>query len=162
MVFTSKDAIIEDLPVVKSPEPSPEPDELQPQQEEGTDTNLTKDIFPQINPDEVYEEVSLKRSDSALNIFDQTTILKLFSAKNWTETFFNRIFRKKFLVISPGCDAMVTLKNGFGFELSQNYPRDFFLPAIVSSEQNKRLANGLLFPLFLSPRPYACMDVLRT
>lgn len=44
---------------------------------------------------------SLKRSHTTLNIFDQTAtnVLKLFSAKNWTETFFNRIFRKKFLTL---------------------------------------------------------------
>ncbi len=38
-----------------------------------------------------------KRSHTSLNIFDQTAanVLKMFNAKNWTDTFFNRIFRKK-------------------------------------------------------------------
>lgn len=118
-------------------------------------------ILPESPPDAIDDPVvDLKRSDSALNIFDQTTILKLFSTRNWTETFFNRIFRKKFLVLSPGDDALVAFKNGFSLEeqmmhFSQNYPRDF-LPAITS-ERDKKLTNGLwsfsvfsinLFPLF--------------
>lgn len=39
----------------------------------------------------------IKRSNTSLNIFDQTAshVLKMFSAKNWTDTFFNRIFQKR-------------------------------------------------------------------
>lgn len=126
--------------------------------DEGTDPKVVKDIFPQILQEPEIDDPNenpvkyLKRSDSALNIFDQTTILKLFSAKNWTETFFNRIFRKKFLVISPGAEALSAFKNGLDLEqqmmhLSQNYPRDF-LPAIASSERDKKLTNdGLLLSL---------------
>ena len=130
----------------------------EPQLDEGTERNI-KEIFPQILP-QIEQDIAedptenpvkyLKRSDSALNIFDQTTILKLFSAKNWTETFFNRIFRKKFLVISPGAEALSGLNNGFDLEqqlmhFSQNYPRDF-LPAIASSERDKKLTNDGLLP----------------
>lgn len=32
-----------------------------------------------------------------LNIFDQSSMLKLITARNWTETFFNRVFRKNML-----------------------------------------------------------------
>lgn len=125
-----------------------EPQRTQP--DEGTKAHIHTDIFPQILPKKDVEEhpvVSLKRSDSALNIFDQTTILKLFSAKNWTETFFNRIFRKKFLVISPGEEQLMMLKNGFAFEqqlmhISQFRTRDF-LPAIAA-ERDEKLTNGLL------------------
>lgn len=41
------------------------------------------------------------RSHTSLNIFDQTTssVLNLFSSRNWTETFLNRIFRKKILTM---------------------------------------------------------------
>lgn len=131
----------------------------EPQQpDEGTDDKVSPDIFPQILPVPASKESEdlvenpikyLKRSDSALNIFDQTTILKLFSAKNWTETFFNRIFRKKFLVISPGVDVLA-LNKGFDLEqqmmhFSQNYPRDF-LPAIACSELDKKLTNDGLLP----------------
>lgn len=143
----------------------------EPQPDEGTEHNLTKDIFPQIAPEREKDEAEdssentikyLKRSDSALNIFDQTTILKLFSAKNWTETFFNRIFRKKFLVISPGAEALGAFKNGFDLEqqmmhFSQNYPRDF-LPAIASSERDKKLTNDGLLPF--PSKSFACSLVL--
>lgn len=124
------------------------------QNEEGTTKErVVKDILPLIMNDvsEQKSSVKMKRSDSALNIFDQTTILKLFSAKNWTETFFNRIFRKKFLVISPGDESLLTtLKHDGHFaleqqlmHLSQKYPRDFLLPAIASSERDKKLNHGL-------------------
>lgn len=124
------------------------------QNEEGTTKErVTKDIFPQITNEasEQKSSIIMKRSDSALNIFDQTTILKLFSAtENWTETFFNRIFRKKFLVISPGDESLLaTLKHDGPFALeqqlmhfSQKYPRDFLLPAIAS-ERDKKLTHGL-------------------
>lgn len=131
-------------------EPVEEPKVLKDHQnEEGTTKErVTKDIFPQIKNE---SSIVMKRSDSALNIFDQTTILKLFSAKNWTETFFNRIFRKKFLVISPGDESLLsTLKHDGPFaleqqlmHLSQKYPRDFLLPAIASSESDKKLTHGL-------------------
>lgn len=137
------------------------------QPEEGTKAKI--DTFPQIKPiKDVHEDhavVNLKRSDSALNIFDQTTILKLFSATNWTETFFNRIFRKKFLVISPGDERLIKLKNGFAFDqqlmhISHKYPefrtRDF-LPAIAS-ERDMKLTNGLLS--FSLPSSIACWTVL--
>lgn len=128
----------------------------QPPPEEGTKANEIREIFPQIVPKkEVRDDavINLKRSDSALNIFDQTTILKLFSAKNWTETFFNRIFRKKFLVISPGDETVFALKNGFAFDqqtlhISQFYPREL-LPAIAA-ERDKKLTNGLFLSLLLS------------
>lgn len=134
--------------------PEPEVKEEPPAEDEGIQKCKPKtETFPQILPEsspDANEDpvVDLKRSDSALNIFDQTTILKLFSTRNWTETFFNRIFRKKFLVLSPGDDALVAYKNGFLLEeqmmhFSQNYPRDF-LPAITStSERDKKLTNGL-------------------
>lgn len=121
------------------------------QTEEGTKLPQTSDIPPKINPEiETFNDsfIDLKRSESALNIFDQTTILKLFSAKNWTETFFNRIFRKKFLVIS-GDEKMLSLKNGFDVEQllhASNYPRNF-LPTIASADSDKRLAYGLLLCL---------------
>lgn len=120
------------------------------QNEEGT-TKVKKDIFPQIVNDvcEQKPSIIMKRSDSALNIFDQTTILKLFSAKNWTETFFNRIFRKKFLVISPDESLLASLKHDGAFaleqqlmHLSQKYPRDSLLPAI-SSERDEKVTHGL-------------------
>lgn len=134
------------------------------QQDEGIKTKKTLDKFPQIDPEkQVHDEpvVTLKRSDSALNIFDQTTILKLFSAKNWTETFFNRIFRKKFLVISPGAEALAAFRTGLGLEqqmmhISQNYPRDF-LPAIAS-ERDMNLTNGLSFVLPLTSKSIACVE----
>lgn len=135
------------------------------QPDEGTKASVAKDTLPQILPaKEVQEDravVSLKRSDSALNIFDQTTILKLFSATNWTETFFNRIFRKKFLVISHGDEKVIKLKNGFAFEqpmmhVSHKFPehrtRDL-LPAIAS-ERDMKLTNGLLS--FSLPSSIAC------
>lgn len=146
--------------VLKEPTPPPE---------EGTKFDKPKDIFPQIVPTESHPELevceepmppNLKRSDSALNIFDQTTILKLFSAKNWTETFFNRIFRKKFTVISPGEDVLLAFKNGFDVEqrmmhISQSFPHAF-LPAIASSERDKILTNGLC-RLFPRQWPSCCM-----
>jgi hypothetical protein len=116
------------------------------QNEEGTKERVTKDIFPQINNElsEQKTSIIMKRSDSALNIFDQSSILKLFSAKNWTETFFNRIFRKKFLVISGDDSLLATLKHDGPFaieqqlmHLSQKYPRDFLLPAIASERVKK-------------------------
>lgn len=123
------------------------------QNEEGTTKEkVTKDIFPQIVNEfsEHKPSIIMKRSDSALNIFDQTTILKLFSAKNWTETFFNRIFRKKFLVISPDESLLASLKHDGHFaleqqlmHLSQKYPRDSLLPAIASSERDKKVTHGL-------------------
>lgn len=136
------------------------------QQDEGIKTKVTLEKFPQINPEkQVHDDpvVTLKRSDSALNIFDQTTILKLFSAKNWTETFFNRIFRKKFLVISPGAEALASFRSGLGLEqqmmhISQNYPRDF-LPAIAS-ERDKNLTNGLFIVLLLIAKSFACVERL--
>lgn len=152
---------LEPLPVIPEPPIAEEEEEEvlkepTPPPEEGTDADKPKDIFPQIVPTESLPELeeceepmmpNLKRSDSALNIFDQTTILKLFSAKNWTETFFNRIFRKKFTVISPGEDALLAFKNGFDVEqrmmhISQSFPHAF-LPAIASSERDKILTNGL-------------------
>lgn len=82
-----------------------------------------------------------------LNVFDQTTILKLFSAKNWTETFFNRVFRKKFLVVSAGGNerlAAAFLKDSrlLSVELEEQLlhmtqmcpTQDFQLPAIVSRD----------------------------
>lgn len=49
-----------------------------------------------------------KRSSTSLNlnIFDQTAanVLKMFNAKNWTDTFFNRIFRKKHSLQEPNLD----------------------------------------------------------
>lgn len=136
------------------------------QTDEGIKTKVTIEKFPQIDPDkQVHDDpvVTLKRSDSALNIFDQTTILKLFSAKNWTETFFNRIFRKKFLVISPGSEALAAFRTGLGLEqqmmhISQNFPRDF-LPAIVS-ERDTNLTNGLFIVLLLIAKSFACVALL--
>lgn len=135
-----------------------EPEKVKQEPEEGTKVNISKDTFPQIVPTKEAQEenliVNLKRSDSALNIFDQTTILKLLSATNWTETFFNRVFRKKFLVISPDNETLIKLKNGFAFEqhISHKYldlrTRDS-LPAIASERDNK-LTNGLLFCLSLA------------
>lgn len=132
--------------------PEVEEDQAQSQQqsEEGTEcVPQTSVIPPQIIPPEIetYNDsfIDLKRSESALNIFDQTTILKLFSAKNWTETFFNRIFRKKFLVIS-GDEKILSLKNGFDVEQllhASNYPRNF-LPTIASADSD---AYGLLLCL---------------
>lgn len=82
-----------------------------------------------------------------LNVFDQTTIVKLFSAKNWTETFFNRVFRKKFLVVSAGGNerlAAAFLKDSrlLSVELEEQLlhmtqmcpTQDFQLPAIVSRD----------------------------
>lgn len=125
-----------------------EPMQLNP--EEGIELEQAFDNLPRKNlKSETCEDstIDLKRSESALNIFDQTTILKLFSAKNWTETFFNRIFRKQFLVIS-GDENMLTLKkNCFDAEqllhASSNFPKNF-LPRIASADSEKRFANGLL------------------
>lgn len=142
-----------------SPEVTEQEEIKEQQLDEGTKSNVSKDIFPQIHHEPEKDliddsahnyAINLKRSDSALNIFDQTTILKLFSAKNWTETFFNRIFRKKFLVISPGAEALGAFKSGFDLEqqmlhFSQNYPRDF-LPAITPFERDKNLTNDGLLP----------------
>jgi len=149
-------------------EPEEEKEQQPMSQEEGISTSEpVETTFPQILPesvptidDPIVNSIHLKRSDSALNIFDQTTILKLFSARNWTETFFNRIFRKKFLVLSPGDDALVAFKNGFDIEqqlmhISHKYPRDFSLPAIVP-ERDKKLTNGLLPPNVLIQCPNAC------
>jgi hypothetical protein len=133
--------------------------------DEGTKATLSKEIFPQINnnscKDVINEDamINLKRSDSALNIFDQTTILKLISATNWTETFFNRIFRKKFLVIAPGDETFVeAFKNGFALEqqlkhISQFRTRDSLpLPALVAPERDTKLTHGLFFLSLLSFR----------
>lgn len=93
-----------------------EPDEQIHQHDEGTRNIKNNKFLPGLfnelgsSPPPVMVSNSFKRSDSALNIFDQTTILKLFSAKNWQETFFNRLFRKKFLIISPGDDVLVNHK----------------------------------------------------
>lgn len=115
---------------------------------EGT-TKMKTETLPQILSEVSEQKTSMKRSDSALNIFDQTTILKLFSARNWTETFFNRIFRKKFLVISPDESLLASLKHDGHFaleqqlmHLSQKYSRDSLLPAIVS-ESDKKITHGL-------------------
>lgn len=132
LIETQPEVELEDVKDVKEPSP-----------DEGREPIVAKEIFPQILPKKEVSEsgaLNLKRCDSALNIFDQATIFKLFSAKNWTETFFNRIFRKKF--ISP--DAF---KNGFDLEqqmmhFSQKYPREF-LPAIAS-QRDKKLTYGLL------------------
>lgn len=125
------------------------------QQEEGTDCYIEKESLPKIVPteSEVCEAeptVNLTRSDSALNIFDQTTILKLFSATNWTETFFNRVFRKKFTVISTAFDrneSLLAFKNGLSNEqliehISKTHSR-LILPAIASSKRDNELTNGL-------------------
>lgn len=119
--------------------------------DEGTKCNETS------YKSEVQEDKTtyLTRSDSALNIFDQSMILKLFTTKNWTETFFNRIFRKKFLIVSPGEDGMLKLKNNLTFnqqmlQISQNfteYQTRNLLPAI-DSEHDKKLINGLLYLAF--------------
>lgn len=121
-------------------------DVKEPTNDEGREPIVVNEIFPQILPQKEANEngaLNLKRSDSALNIFDQATILKLFSAKNWTETFFNRIFRKKF--ISPDAESLAAFKHAFNLEeqmmhFSQKYPRDF-LPAIAS-QRDKMLTNG--------------------
>lgn len=133
-------------------------DVKEPPPDEGIQLTVMKETFPQILPKKEVSEsaLNLKRSESALNIFDQATILKLFTAKNWTETFFNRIFRKKFLL--PDADSLAAFKHGFDFEehmmhFSQKYPRDF-LPAIAS-QRDKKLTNGLLT---FSPQPSSCMQ----
>jgi hypothetical protein len=88
----------------------------------------------------VEEKPILNQTDTLLhlNIFDQTTILKLFSAKNWTETFFNRVFRKKFLVLSPDdCnnrleflkDGRLSIDEQF-LHMTHKIPAYDFLPAI--------------------------------
>lgn len=135
-------------------------DVKEPQPDEGREPIVEKDIFPQILPVKEVSESALilKRSDSALNIFDQATILKLFSAKNWTETFFNRIFRKKFI---SGAESLSAFKNGFDLDqhlmhFSQKYPRDF-LPAIAA-QRDKKLTNGLL--PFLPQPSTACRMTL--
>lgn len=152
--FFAEKCLKPDLEYPEEPQvPELEEDQIESLQksEEGTELQATTEIFPEINPEkETYQDsFDLKRSESALNIFDQTTILKLFSASNWTETFFNRIFRKKFLVIS-GDEKMLALKNGFDIEqllhASPNYPRNF-LPTITSTDSDKTLSNGLLLYL---------------
>jgi len=71
--------------------------------DEGTMKNHSKHCFLKTEKD-----FALKRSDSALNIFDQTTVLKLFSDKNWNEIFFKRL-NKRFLIISSADDKLVNL-----------------------------------------------------
>lgn len=118
----------------------------------------TKETLPQIecatvdvNPQILVEETSILpqyNSHLHLNIFDQTTILKLFSAKNWTETFFNRVFRKKFLVVSPDdCnnrldflkDGRLSIDEQF-LHMTHKIPAYDFLPAIDDSSHN-----GMIF-----------------
>jgi hypothetical protein len=111
----------------------------------------------------IVEETSiLSHTDTLLhlNIFDQTTILKLFSAKNWTETFFNRVFRKKFLVLTPDdCnntnrldflkDGRLSIDEQF-LHMTHKIPAYDFLPAIDSH------IDGMIFSMH-----YCSMNVSR-
>lgn len=113
--------------------------------EEGTQEIIEyTETLPQIEtahshllPMVVEEKSILNHTDTLLhlNVFDQTTILKLFSAKNWTETFFNRVFRKKFLILSPDdCNNRLDfLKDGrLSIDMTHKIPAYDFLPAIDS------------------------------
>lgn len=74
-------------------------------QTEGNKEDAIKSLtLPKIENENPPENVTkkdsnsiIKRSHTSLNIFDQTAshVLKMFSAKNWADTFFNRIFQKR-------------------------------------------------------------------
>lgn len=77
----------------------------EPRVEEENNNSLKLPKIENNNNTQQTETVKKPRSDiststrlcTSLNIFDQTAsnVLKMFSAKNWTDTFFNRIFQKR-------------------------------------------------------------------
>lgn len=97
--------------------------------DEGTQTVVVVETLPQVvektpvSPKPTRPRSHVSPPNLHLNIFDQSSILKLITTRNWTETFFNRVLRKKLL--------SVELEQQL---LHMTATQDFQLPAIVSRD----------------------------